>query len=107
MMELKFSIIIHFARNSGRENYFKKQPVLRIFFYNPLKLRKKIIKASKVFFNLQNQYLLVCFLYGSDGGLQIIDITNPEIPVFVGSCDTPGSARGVFKQISITILYFL
>jgi hypothetical protein len=34
----------------------------------------------------------------SQAGLDIIDISNPENPVKIGNCDTPGSATGVYLK---------
>jgi hypothetical protein len=37
------------------------------------------------------------YLYAADGpnGLRIVDVSNPAVPIEVGSYDTPGYARDV------------
>ena len=35
------------------------------------------------------------YVAGGDGGLRIIDISNPAAPTEAGFYDTPGDARGV------------
>jgi len=35
---------------------------------------------------------------GTSGGLQIIDVSNPEYPYIVGNCEIPGKATGVFVR---------